>query len=94
MQRQTRVRSIDTAALTSVLGVRDPETLVGPLLWLLTRLARGGDESCARADVEAVLVTHLTALAAHPGVAVDLRLAAGALAIEHRAGAVAPDSGR
>ena len=71
--------------MTLWLTKRDPETLIGPLLWLLTRLARGrtpGDP--APEDVSKALVAHLTALAAHPSVALHLRLAAGALAIEHR----------
>jgi hypothetical protein len=67
-----------------MLGERDPETLVGPLLWLLTRLARERAGQDLRQDVVAPLVAHLGALAAHPRVARDLRLAAGALAIEHR----------
>ena len=78
------MRSIDADALTAALGERDPETLVGPLLWLLTRLAREPGGEGMRDDVAAALVAHLTALAAHPRVAIDLRLAAGALAIEHR----------
>lgn len=80
------MRSIDgdTRAIADALGHRDPETLVGPLLWLLTRLARDGAGEAARGDVASALVAHLTALAAHPRVGLDLRLAAGALAIEHR----------
>lgn len=80
------MHSIDasSAVFAAALGERDPETLVGPLLWLLTRLARDRDAPGARNDVAAALVAHLTALAAHPGVAIDLRLAAGALAIDHR----------
>ena len=60
-------------------GVAPPETLIGPLFFLFTRLAAAGDASarCALAD-------HLTVLAAHPAVDPGLRLAAGALAIEHR----------
>jgi hypothetical protein len=80
------VRSIDgdAAAIAAALGERDPETLVGPLLWLLTRLAREPAGQDAPGDVAPALVAHLTALAAHPRVGLDLRLAAGALAIEHR----------
>jgi hypothetical protein len=68
--------------LRAALAARDPETLVGPLLWLLTRLARR-DPACS-CDLAPALVAHLTALAAHPGVGLELRLAAGGLAIEHR----------
>lgn len=74
----------ETRAITDALGERDPETLVGPLLWLMTRLARDPAREAARGDVGSALVAHLTALAAHPQVGLDLRLAAGALAIEHR----------
>ncbi len=68
----------------AALAARDPETLVGPMLWLFTRLARGGDEATVRNDLGRVLAAHLAAVAAHPGVAPELRLAAGALAIEQR----------
>jgi hypothetical protein len=68
------------AALREAIEGRDPETLVGPLFFLLTRLALVDD-----ADARRALADHLTVLAAHPGVACELRLAAGALAIEHRA---------
>ena len=74
----------DRLDLSVALAERDPETLVGPLLWLLTRLARDDDPRTSACDVASALVAHLTALAAHPGVALELRLAAGALAIEHR----------
>ncbi len=70
--------------MLAALGARDPETLVGPLLWLLTRLARGHGADPAGDQMMGMVVSHLTALAAHPGVATELRLAAGALAIEHR----------
>ncbi len=70
--------------LAIALAERDPETLVGPLLWLLTRLARGACAEPVPRAIECALVAHLSALAAHPLVAVELRLAAGALAIEHR----------
>jgi hypothetical protein len=61
---------------------RDPETLIGPLLYLFTRAAhRAGGTTLV-----AALSDHLIALALHPDVAVPLRLAAGALAIEYRAG--------
>lgn len=60
---------------------RDPETLLGPLMWLLTRLAR---RDGANDTLTCAVVAHSTALAAHPGVPHELRLAAGALAIEHR----------
>lgn len=59
---------------------RDPETLIGPLFFLFTRLAAARD-----ACESAVLADHLAVLAAHPDVDPGLRLAAGALAIEHRA---------
>jgi len=74
----------DAVDLRAALAERDPETLVGPMLWLLTRLARGSDEPTVRSDLGCALAAHLTALAAHPNVAPELRLAAGALAIEHR----------
>lgn len=63
---------------------RDPETLIGPLFFLFTRLAAAED-----AIARSVLADHLTVLAAHPGVDPELRLAAGALAIEHRASCAA-----
>jgi hypothetical protein len=64
------------------LAERDPETLIGPLLYLFTRVAhRAGGETLVSA-----LSDHLIALALHPDVAMSLRLAAGALAIEYRAG--------
>lgn len=59
--------------------VRDPETLIGPLFFLFTRLAATGG-----AIAGPMLADHLAVLAAHPGVDPELRLAAGALAIEHR----------
>lgn len=74
----------DSRDLVIALADRDPETLIGPLLWLLTRLARDCGRAPAPSAIEATLVAHLTALAAHPRVATPLRLAAGALAIEHR----------
>jgi len=77
-------RCTDAADLCTALAERDPETLLGPMLWLLTRLARGNDDSAVRGDLACALAAHLTALAAHPNVAPELRLAAGALAIEHR----------
>jgi hypothetical protein len=67
--------------LCAALAGRDPETLLGPLLWLLTRLARRDDPS---SGITCALVAHSTALAAHPAVPLELRLAAGAIAIEHR----------
>lgn len=70
--------------MPAVLAARDPETIVGPLLWLLTRLARSRGEEPAGNELQHALATHLAALAAHPGVAYDLRLAAGGLAIEYR----------
>ena len=71
-------------AIVAALGERDPETLVGPLLFLLTRLARHRAALDSSSDVVAAVVAHSTALAAHPRVATDVRLAAGALAIEYR----------
>jgi hypothetical protein len=68
----------------SVVAGRDPETLVGPIFYLYTRLATAGD-----ARARCLLADHLTVLAAHPGVDPGLRLAAGALAIEHRRDAAA-----
>ena len=72
--------------LRVALAERDPETLVGPLLWLLTRLARPDTDADAavRQNLACALTAHLTALAAHPAVDPELRLAAGALALEHR----------
>ena len=66
-------------ALRAAVDGRDPETLIGPLFYLFTRLAAAG-EACTRP----MLADHLTVLAAHPAVDPALRLAAGALAIEHR----------
>lgn len=76
---------IEAVDLRIALAERDPETLLGPLLWLLTRLARPDDDLAVRQNLACALTAHLTALAAHPGVAPELRLAAGALALEHRA---------
>ena len=78
-------RCIDAAAFSSAVAGRDPEMLLGPLLWLLTRLARRDTVS---AELTCAVVAHSTALAAHPGVALELRLAAGSLAIEHRTSGV------
>jgi hypothetical protein len=58
---------------------RDPQTLIGPLFFLFTRLPAAED-----AIPRTALADHLAVLAAHPGVDPELRLAAGALAIEHR----------
>ena len=85
-----RVPSIDSAAILAALDKRDPETLVGPALCLLTWIARDlpaqdvphADGTPAR--LCECLVAHLGALAAHPAVSIELRLTAGALAIEHR----------
>ena len=66
-------------ALSADAAGRDPETLIGPLFCLFTRLAAAGD-----GGARAALADHLTVLAAHPGVDPGLRLAAGALALEHR----------
>jgi hypothetical protein len=73
------------SALRAALGERDPETLIGPLLYLFTRLAHRAGE----ATLVPALSDHLIALALHPQVAIPLRLAAGALAIEYRAGSPA-----
>lgn len=62
----------------------DPETLLGPLLGLLTRLAGKAFGTEAAPELHITLAAHAAALAAHPGVPFELRLAAGALAIEHR----------
>ncbi|MFO1313763.1 MAG: hypothetical protein U1F41_17045 [Burkholderiales bacterium] len=62
---------------------RDPETLLGPLLWLLTRLARNAPDEC-RGELLCALVEHCTALASHPGVPPALRVALGGIAIEQR----------
>ena len=66
-------------ALRAAAEGRDPETLIGPLFFLFTRLA-----AAREAVPRSALADHLAALAAHPGVDPELRLAAGALAIEHR----------
>jgi hypothetical protein len=55
-------------------------------LGLMARDCASADACC---ECTKALVDLLTALAAHPGVAIDLRLAAGALAIEHRDRALA-----
>jgi len=68
------------AALRALAEARDPETLIGPLFYLFTRMAAGG-----AAEASGAVADHLTVLAAHPAVDPELRLAAGALAIEHRA---------
>jgi hypothetical protein len=69
---------LETLARTA--AARDPETLIGPLLYLFTRRVAGDGARIA----DAMLADHLAALAAHPRVDPQLRLAAGALAIEHR----------
>ena len=76
---------MSVTALCAGLGERDPETLIGPLLYLFTRLAHRAGE----ATLVPALSDHLIALALHPEVATPLRLAAGALAIEYRAGSPA-----
>lgn len=68
------------AAFALALADRDPETLIGPLFFLYTRLASAG----AGAVSAGMLADHLAALAAHPAVDPSLRITAGALAIEHR----------
>ena len=70
---------IALAALRAIAERRDPETLIGPLFYLFTRIAAVGD-----VDARGALADHLTVLAAHPAVDPQLRLAAGALALEHR----------
>ena len=66
------------------LAQRDPETILGPLLSLMTRLARGNPDARERDDLVCALVEHCTALAAHPGVPAALRIALGGIAIEQR----------
>ena len=66
------------------LAHRDPETILGPLLWLRTRLARGEPHGSERDHLVRALVDHCTALAAHPGVPAALRVALGGIAIEQR----------
>ncbi len=68
------------AAFALALADRDPETLIGPLLYLYTRLASAGEAAVPAS----MLADHLAALAAHPAVDPALRITAGALAIEHR----------
>jgi hypothetical protein len=63
-----------------VLAERDPETLLGPTLLMLTWLARAPD-----AALRSRLRAHLLALALHPAISIDVRLCAGALAMEPRA---------
>ena len=75
--------------LRVALADRDPETLLGPLLWLLTRLASGGRDPGERNELRCALAAHCTALAAHPGVPPSMRIAAGGIAIEQRACATA-----
>ena len=77
-------RCTESVDICAALCERDPETLLGPLLWLLTRLAREGGRAAHARDIRSALVAHSTALAAHPAVPTALRLAAGSLAIEHR----------
>lgn len=79
-----RAACIDRVDLVVALAERDPETLLGPVLWLLTRLARGEATPVAAGSLSEAVAAHCAALAAHPAVPVELRLAAGALAIEHR----------
>lgn len=74
----------DAVDLRIALAERDPETLLGPLLWLLTRLARPDEDPAVRQNLACALAAHFTALSTHPAVAPELRLAAGALALEHR----------
>lgn len=66
-------------ALRAAAAGRDPETLIGPLFYLFTRLASAQD-----AVARPMLADHLAVLASHPDVDLELKLAAGALAIEHR----------
>lgn len=70
------------AAFALALADRDPETLIGPLFFLYTRLVSAG----STAVPQDMLADHLAALAAHPAVDPALRFTAGALAIEHRDG--------
>jgi hypothetical protein len=67
-------------SLRAALADRDPETLIGPLFHLYTRLVARGEPPAAAP----MLADHLAALAAHPAVDPLLRLTAGALSIEHR----------
>ena len=71
---------MSVAAIEAALSERDPETLIGPLLYLFTRRVR----ECDADAVDFALREHLTALAMHRGVACELRLTAGALALERR----------
>jgi hypothetical protein len=83
------VRFTEAAPVSAALAPRDPETILGPLLWLLTRLAREREDPAGGDALKSALASHLSALAAHPDVACDLRLAAGGLAIEYRQRAIA-----
>ncbi len=84
--------SIDASDVAAASAGRDPETLLGPVLWLLTRLAHGRDAEpqVGCDDLRSCLVAHLSALAAHSAVPFEVRLMAGGLAIEHRGGIVVP----
>jgi hypothetical protein len=55
----------------------DPETVIGPLLHMFTRLARAND-----ASFDEGIRLHLIDLARHPAVDIQLRLVAGAIALE------------
>jgi hypothetical protein len=80
------VRCIDLGA---ALAERDPETLLGPLLGLLTRLARGEQDLRECDELQRVLVAHCTALAAHPGAPPVVRIAVGGIGIEQRGRVIA-----
>lgn len=75
---------MNACCIEATLGERDPATLLGPLLWLLTRLARGDQDPQQSEELLSALVAHCTALAAHPGVPPRLRIALGGIAIEQR----------
>lgn len=69
--------SSSIAEIQDALATRDPETLVGPLFFLFTQMARQGGIECTES-----LRGHLLALALHPSVAIEIRLMAGAIAAE------------
>jgi hypothetical protein len=74
---------IDSAAILAALDKRDPETLVGPALCLLTWIARDTpppEATTRRRHARRLcecLVAHLGAIAAHPAVSLELRLTCG-----------------
>ena len=54
---------MNACCIEATLAERDPATLLGPLLWLLTRLARGDQDPQQSEELLSALVAHCTALA-------------------------------